>query len=207
MSLEQLKFDRFLFRSKSSNPPTVMQGIDASQQIGNSYTESDYAGGSNMGTGNGSGADNALFGVPGGVIAQMYLRSSNSQDRVEINPNDQFIAYNGNVPVVTIDKNGINNNGYRLPTVYGVGFVNSVGTPGGIFPPGWTVVNLSAGRYQITHNLNSLNYVVLLTPLAGTTREFSVESQGLNSFVTRFYSNSGGTLIDTDHSFMVLTNS
>lgn len=204
MSLDSLQFDRFLFRSKTATPG-VMQGIDASQSVGDSYNESNNGG--NQSSVLGGGADQGQLGVPGGIIAQMYLRSSNGQDRVEINPNDQFVAYNGNFPVITIDKNGINNKGFPIPVIYGIGFVNALGTPGGIFPTGWTVVNLSAGRYQITHNLNTLNYIVLLTPLSGTTREFSVESQGLNSFVTRFYSNPGVSLIDTDHSFMVLTNS
>lgn len=207
MSLESMQFDRFLFRKKSTDASSVMQGVDASQNIGGSYSESDYAGGSgSAGGGMSGGADNGIMGIPGGIIAQMYLRSSNTQDRVEINPNDQFIAYNNNVPVVTIDKNGINKYGFPLPTVLGVGFVNAAGTAGGVFPTGWTVTNLSAGRYEITHNLNSTNYVVLLTPLAATTREFSVESQTLNTFITRFYTNAGSTLIDTDHSFIVLTN-
>jgi len=202
MSLESLKFDRFLYRNKNGNPNTPLQGISTDVPDGISY-DSEMGGGGGVAPAEPTGG---ITGQPGGIIAQMYLRSSNSQDRVEINPNDSFIAYSNNIPVVTINKNGISKYGYPLPTTLGVGFVNAAGTPGGVFPTGWTVTNLSTGRYQITHNLGSTNYVVLLTPLAATTREFSVESQTLNTFITRFYSNAGGTLIDTDHSFMVLTN-
>jgi len=201
MSLESLNFDRFLFRDKKGSTNSPMQGIATNNPDGSSYE--------NPGGGSSSGAPGdtgGITGQPGGIIAQMYLRSSNSQDRVEINPNDSFIAYNDNTPVVTIDKNGISKYGFPLPTTLGVGFVNAPGTPGGVFPNGWTVVKLSTGRYEITHNLGSTNYVVLITPLSATTREFSVESQTINTFITRFYSNSGGTLIDTDHSFIVLTN-
>lgn len=202
MSLESLKFDRFLYRSKTGNPNTPAQGITSDVPDGVSYD-------SEMGGGGGPAPTldtGGITGQPGGIIAQMYLRSSNGQDRVEINPNDSFIAYNNNVPVVTIDKNGISKNGYALPTIIGTGFVNAAGTAGGVFPPGWTVTNLSTGRYEITHNIGNTNYVVLLTPLAATTREFSVESQTATTFITRFYSNPGATLIDTDHSFLVLTN-
>lgn len=201
MSLESLNFDRFLYRNANGNSNSPLQGISTNNPDGASYE--------NPGGGSGSGAPGdtgGITGQPGGIIAQMYLRSSNSQDRVEINPNDSFIAYNNNVPVVTIDKNGISKNGYSFPTIIGTGFVNAAGTPGGVFPTGWTVTNLSTGRYQIAHNLGTTNYVVLLTPLAGTTREFSVESQTSTTFITRFYTNTGATLIDTDHSFLVLTN-
>lgn len=201
MSLDSLKLNRFLFRSSDGNTNTPMQGLESGVPDGAAYDTSDGGGSGGLGADSGG-----ITGQPGGIIAQMYLRSSNGPDRVEINPNDSFIAYNNDVPVVTIDKNGISKNGFPLPTVIGTGFVNAAGTAGGVFPTGWTVTNLSTGRYEITHNLNTLDYVVLLTPLAATTREFSVESQGLNTFVTRFYTNTGATLIDTDHSFLVLTN-
>jgi len=201
MSLESLNFDRFLYRNNKGNTNSPLQGISTNNPDGSSY---DVASGGSSSSA--PGDTGGITGQPGGIIAQMFLRSSNSQDRVEINPNDSFIAYNNNVPVVTIDKNGISKNGFTLPTIIGTGFVNAAGTAGGVFPTGWTVTNLSAGRYEITHNLGSTNYVVLLTPLSATTREFSVESQTANTFITRFYSNPGATLIDTDHSFLVLTN-
>lgn len=205
MSLETLKLDRFLQRNTNNSTTSPFQGIDAGIPDGQSY---ESQGGSGAGL---SGDTGGITGQPGGIIAQMFLRSSNSQDRVEINPNDSFIAYNNDVPVVTIDKNGITTgsvtkNGYEQPTMIGTGFVNAVGTPGGVFPTGWTVTNLSPGRYEITHNIGNTNYVVLLTPLSATTREFSVEAQTATTFITRFYSNPGATLIDTDHSFLVLTN-
>ena len=203
MSLESIKLDRFLYRSKTGNPNTPMQGISTDVPDGISY-DSDMGGGGGPAPAEPTGG---ITGQPGGIISQMYLRSSNSQDRVEINPNDTFVAYNNNVPVVTISKDGISRNGYSQPTLIGVGFVNAAGTPSAtIFPAGWTVTNLSTGRYEITHNLGTADYVVLLTPLAGTTREFSVESQTTNTFITRFYTNAGATLIDTDHTFLVLTN-
>lgn len=200
MSLESLQFDRFLYRNNKGSTNSPLQGISTNNPDGSSY-ENPGGGGSGA-----PGDTGGITGQPGGIIAQMFLRSSNGQDRVEINPNDSFIAFNNNTPVVTIDKNGISKNGFPIPTTIGVGFVNAIGTAGTVFPNGWTVVKLSTGRYEITHNLNSTNYVVLTTPLAATTREFSVESQTLNTFITRFYSNSSSSLVDTDHSFMVLTN-
>lgn len=203
MSLKNLNLNRFLFR-KSSDGDSPLQGLSSSIPDGGSYS-----GGGGMSTGSGQTLpDNGgTYGQAGGIIAQMYLRSSNSPDRVEINPNDSFIAYNDDVPVVVIDQNGISKNGYAQPTLIGAGFVNASGAPSvTVFPTGWTSVKLSLGRYQITHNLNTTDYVVLVTPLAGTTREFSVESQTSTTFITRFYDNTGVTLVDTDHSFLVFTN-
>lgn len=156
--------------------------------------------------------------APGTVITSTIFQSSGSNKRIEILPNDTLIAYRNGTPILIIDRDGlatalpietagIKNNGFDQPTLIGAGFVNSSGTPSGtIFPAGWTSTKLSNGRYQITHNLNTLDYLVLTTPLAATTREFSIESQGLNSFITRFYNNATSALTDTDHYFMVFTN-
>jgi len=42
------------------------------------------------------------------------------------------------------------------------GLVNSDGTPGSPFPPGWTS-SLAGGVYTVTHNLGTTNYTVTAT--------------------------------------------
>jgi hypothetical protein len=44
------------------------------------------------------------------------------------------------------------------------GTVNVGGTGGTVFPFSWSVTHNSTGNYTITHNLGTLNYVVVATP-------------------------------------------
>jgi len=199
MSLESLNFDRFLFRNKNGNPNTPMQGLSSGVPDGASYEVGGDGGG--MGAG-------GINGEPGGIIAQMYLRSSNGPNRVEINPNDTFIAYDNDVPVITINKNGINVNGANLPQV----FTGSVDATGAALylPTGWSCVRNGLGDYTITHNFNvNIWYSVVLTPITGHFRG-KIVSFGPNSFNVTFQESqySGGlytgeTLVDTDFNFIV----
>lgn len=93
-------------------------------------------------------------------------------------------------------------NGTPQPVAF-TGKVNAAGTAGSVFPSLWSVVNLSAGRYQITHNLNTLDYVVNITAVSATTKELSVEAQNVNDFIVRIYDNAAATLINTDFAFYV----
>lgn len=205
MSLERLKLNRFLFRSNGGGGDSPMQGLNSYMPYGASYSSGAYY---SSGGESSFGGDTGQYGQPGGIIAQMYLRSSNSPDRVEINPNDTFIAYDNNVPVITINKNGINVNGANLPQV----FTGSVDATGAALylPTGWSCVRNGLGDYTITHNFNvNIWYSVVLTPITGHYRG-KIVSFGPNSFNVTFQEStySGGlytgeTLVDTDFNFIV----
>ena len=203
MSLESLNFDRFLYRNNKGSTNSPMQGISTNNPDGSSYESTGSGGGSNA-----PGDTGGITGQPGGIIAQMYLRSSNGQNRVEINPNDTFIAYDNNVEVIKINKNGINVYGANLPQVF-TGSVTSAGAAL-YLPTGWTVVRNSLGDYTVTHNFNvNIWYSVLLTPITGHYRG-KIVSFGPNSFNVTFQESqysaglyTGETLVDTSFNFLV----
>lgn len=195
MKTSDLKLDRYLYRKANTT--------SAYEQFGDDKLTNAIEANINR---------PATAVAPGTVIQSTIFQSSGSNDRVEILPNDTLVVYRDGTPVVLIDQNGISttrtivNKGYPQPVIIGAGFVNDDGTPGTIFPQGWTCTNIGTGRYRITHNLGTINYAVLITPLAGTTREFSVQARTINYFETRFYNNATTSLIDTDHSFLLFTN-
>jgi hypothetical protein len=202
MSLENLKLDRFLQRNANTSTISPFQGIDAGVPDGESYESGGGPGGGL------SGDTGGITGQPGGIIAQMFLRSSNGPDRVEINPNDTFIAYDNNVPVITINKNGINVQGANLPQVF-TGSIDSTGAAL-YLPTGWSCVRNGLGDYTITHNFNvNIWYSVVLTPITGHFRG-KIVSFGPTSFNVTFQESvyaaglyTGETLVDTDFNFIV----
>lgn len=196
MKITDLKFDRFLYRKANTT--------SAYDQFGDDKLTNAIEANTNR---------PATAVAPGTVIQSTIIQSSGSNDRVEITPNDQLVVYRDGVPVVIIDQDGmattrtIVNKGFPQPVIIGAGFINASGTPSPtVFPVGWTCSKIANGRYQIVHNLGSGDYAILVTPLAGTTREFSVETQNINNFTTRFYDNNTTSLTDTDHYFLVFTN-
>lgn len=92
-------------------------------------------------------------------------------------------------------------------TVYG-GYVNANGTSGTPFPSGWTSsvgTGGSVGRYTITHNLGTTNYVVTATAseigsfTAAISSIFDISS---NSFEIVWYTPNGSTSwTPTDQAF------
>jgi len=195
MKITDLKFDRFLYRKTNTT--------SAYDQFGDDKLTNAIEANTNR---------PATAVAPGTIIQSTIIQSSGSNDRVEITPNDQLVVYRDGIPVVVIDQDGISttrtivNKGFPQPVIIGAGFVNAIGTAGTVFPSGWTVVSIGTGRYRITHNLGTTDYAVVLTPLAGTTREFSVQVQDVNFFETRFYNNATTSLTDADHSFLLFTN-
>lgn len=195
MKTSDLKLDRYLYRKANTT--------SAYEQFGDDKLTNAIEANTNR---------PATAVAPGTVIQSTIFQSSGSNDRVEILPNDTLTVYRDGVPVVLIDQDGISttrtivNKGYPQPVIIGAGFVNAGGTPGTVFPSGWTCTNIGTGQYRITHNLGTTDYAVVLTPLAGTTREFSVQTQAINYFETRFYNNATTSLTDTDHSFLLFTN-
>lgn len=69
------------------------------------------------------------------------------------------------------------------PTMYS-GRVNSDGSAGTPFPPGWSITHNSTGIYQITHNLNADYTLVCTLYTAGASRiaVLNIRAQGVNNF-------------------------
>lgn len=201
-TLKELNLNRFLYRD------TAGAGSNPFGFLGNSP-----GGGSSF-----YGNPPAVSVAPGTVITSCLVQTSPGDDRVELNQADpvfngeSLTAYRSGSAVVIINRDGIYTTrtivygGFNQPVVIGAGFVNAVGTPGTVFPGGWTSVNLSPGRYQVTHNIGNTNYGVVATVLAATTREFSIEAQNNNDFIMRIYDNATATLTNQDFYFIVFTN-
>lgn len=95
MNLSEIGLNRFLYKDGSL--------IDKSNAA--SSMDKDI-GGANVSTTTGNGTSEGV--EPGGnPIQNTLLQSSGSADRVEINPNDEFLAYNNEEVVVRINKDGI----------------------------------------------------------------------------------------------------
>jgi len=77
-------------------------------------------------------------------------------------------------------------------------------------PSGWTVTRTGTGKYTVTHNLNTLDYVVLVTPETvdslGGAYYATVRQRQLNAFLVETFT-TGGTLTNTDFTFMLATTS
>ena len=87
-------------------------------------------------------------------------------------------------------------------TAYG-GKVASGGTAGTPFPSGWTVSLPGTGRYLITHNLNTTNYVVAVTNVSAFSNVGAITNHGSNSFEVTYYENTvGATWPNTNTAFM-----
>ncbi len=90
--LFDLNLDRYLYRYQYTNPDTSAQAMINSTAPGSSGS---------------SGNSGGVPPPPGLVITGVILRSSDSDNRIEIDPDDTFKAYNNKQVVVLIDKNGI----------------------------------------------------------------------------------------------------
>jgi hypothetical protein len=86
-----------------------------------------------------------------------------------------------------------------------VGSVGASGTQGASFPSGWSVSKIATGRYQVTHNYNSYDYVVNVTVVSSVAKIWSVEVKSNNSFNVRI-ANTSFTLEDNDFDFIVIRN-
>ena len=196
MTLEEKNFDRYLYKKDTTASAYDKFGDD---KLSNAVAD--------------AASKPATAVAPGTVIQSTIIQSSGSNDRVEITPNDQLVVFRNGVPVVIIDQDGMSttrtivNKGFKQPVIIGAGFINANGTPSPtVFPSGWSVTKLGLGRYRVNHGLGFGNYCIVVTPLAASTREFSVEAQTTSTFITRFYNNTSSSLADTDHYFLVFTN-
>lgn len=226
MDFTQLNLDRFMYRNSeqvSSDPyGASLAAINSLNLYGAS--QSSQPSSSDSGSYGGASGDVLASGLaPASVVQSSLIQSSASDNRVEINPDDSFDAYENKVIVVRIDRNGIASTkpfasgpatvngtftygGVAQPKFLGVGQVTATGTQApGFFPSGWSVSHLATGRYQVTHNLGFIEYGVAITPVAATVRSFSVESFSLTDFIIRI-ADVTPTLTDTEFSFIVFTN-
>lgn len=199
MNLSDLNLNRYLYRDYNESPDSLNSG---NTYITNSPT-----------------AAPANSVAPGSVIQSVLLQSSPGDDRVEINPDDHFYAYNAGNVVVSIGKDGIfadqstivNEDvetinvsselnvdgdfvyhGTLQPVIF-TGKIDSTGTP--IFlPVGWTATKFGVGTYIITHNLNSvLPYVVVAAPIDGHFR-YQQSASNTNNFIIDWQETSYGSV-------------
>ncbi len=194
-SLNDLSLNRFIKRDNRNIDPTDAGSsmfADINNNQGNASTVGNAGGNSSSST---SGQTNSV--VPGSIIQSVTLQSSGSDDRIEINPDDQLLAYNDGDVVVRINKDGIDATnivvenldvtdeftyaGAKQPQVFG-GSIDGATGAALFLPTGWTSVRNSVGNYTITHNLASpVWYTVVATPITGHFRT-RIVSFGVNSF-------------------------
>jgi len=190
MKTSDLKFDRYLYRKANTT--------SAYEQFGDTLQNRVY-----------DDSQKGLAGavLPATVIQSSIIQSSGSNNRVEILPNDTFNVYRDGNLLMTIDSNGVTVNPNSSvpqyqPNILGYGKINSDGTPGAIFPPGWTGGLASTGEVFIVHNLN-VEYGVLLTPITTDNIQATVTIYDPTFFKTLMYDTTTGLPTDTEYSFIV----
>lgn len=83
---------------------------------------------------------------------------ANNQEQFQGIGNSPYHIHNGNdAPLIPVNL---------LKNIY-FGIVNSDGSKGPIFPTGWSIGNISGGAYNIAHNLNTTNYLVVVSAYNG----------------------------------------
>lgn len=187
MNLSDLGLNRYLYRDNDN--------LDTTSPLASTMGDTSSSTGGNSSSSTSNGIQPGSNPVQGTL-----LQSSGSDDRVEINPNDHFYAYNDGGVVVDISKDGIDADyivardivvdnlnvndlftyfGAKQPVLYN-GEVLSNGT----FvtsPPGWTIVKNSTGIYTITHSLNTDPCYVFCAPRNGHFR-YQTELVDANTF-------------------------
>lgn len=88
-----------------------------------------------------------------------------------------------------------------------VGYVEADGGEGNPFPvqSGWSVSKLGTGRYRVNHPLNTIFYSVMITPVASTVKNATVQDRDSDFFDVRI-ANLSDSLEDNDFMFMVIQN-
>jgi hypothetical protein len=191
-NLSDLGYNRFIQRD-NRNLDNTDTGSSMFADINNTQGNQNTVGG--VPPSQGAPAANGI--QPGSQpIQSTIIQSSPSDNRIEINPNDTFKAYNAGQVVVLIDKNGItaastgtdtlnvsntfNYQGEPQPVHY-IGTVDITGA-GTDLPTGWTSTLFGTGTYIITHNLNTVDYKITCSPVTGHYR-MKVAAINLNSVI------------------------
>lgn len=109
-----------------------------------------------------------------GFDRQLYRLGATPEGRIT---EEDFNTLFGNYNKATLSSQ---------PKIF-IGFVNSGGTAGTPFPSGWSSTRLDPGVYRITHNLSTINYVVLTMVINSTVLEVGnigerSEANNKNSF-------------------------
>jgi len=183
MNLNELQLNRYLYKDyDTTNRDT--QGQIVTQSNGST------AGGSTSGTGTPSTAP-ATSVAPGSVIISCLLQSSGSNQRIEINPDDNFYAYRNGTVVVVINRDGVEADNLAADTAFiyqGIpqpvvfdGEINGITNAWITQPAGWSAVKNGVGDYTITHSLNNPKTFVFFAPRNGHFR-CKLNTVGVNSF-------------------------
>jgi len=227
-TLEELNLNRNLVKGEGSSLDAISKSL-------------------NINIPNDSSGEDAPQVLTGTVITSCIVQSSGSPDRVELSPyitsetgltgisrQDSLTAYNNNVAVVLINKDGIYANkagfgiatiqdfnavnyfsyrGIQQPQIFSA-FVTSTGS-GLMLPTGWTASRTALGDYLITHNLNTILYTVQLTTSSlGTALSISVSVIDPNFFRVSITKNNFDGLgawtgigdVDSDFTFALFNN-
>src|ERR1035437_1011812 len=81
------------------------------------------------------------------------------------------------------------------------GYVNSDGSAGHL-PTGWSSSHLGTGAYEITHNLGTANYAIVLT--SGIYYVIGKYDIKTSSYVDVYFQDRTGTLIDNFFNFILI---
>jgi hypothetical protein len=120
----------------------------------------------------------------------------------------QFSASNGVVAPIGVRFGGASSTLAAVPNTLGIyhGRVSSVGVAVEL-PSGWSSAQISTGVYEITHNLNTLEYSVIPTAeLTGNTPVANPTSIGLNTFRINVADSANHVAVNGVTAFILLTN-
>lgn len=86
-----------------------------------------------------------------------------------------------------------------------IGDVSATPAAGAIFPSGWTVgSDAGTGGFNITHNLNTTNYVVVANGTTNADTLCMVTTRNANNFVLVTTRADGGAAVKKDFSFVLV---
>lgn len=124
------------------------------------------------------------------------IRISNSNLRFQLTPIHRHI------------HNGIDSPFIYNPILSYIGYVQLDGVVLAV-PQGWSVLKLSTGTYQITHNLNTDLYVAVVSPILSTTLPVASVTPGRNLFDVQWTNTADNVnaraVVDTTFAFIVVT--
>ena len=148
----------------------------------------------------------------------------NSQDRQEV---ATMIKQAGNrsqfgvTPVPVHFHNGVDSPVIKSPITSYVGYVGSDGSPGVIFPKGWSIIFTNVGgvqpNYTIIHNLGNPNYSIFFTSYAKAYIPilYSLDDVGSPDYITgtknqismQWYDPVGAALAQNSFQFAIIVGS
>lgn len=213
MQLTDLQLNRYLYKDLGGDIP------DSSLMAYNVNTTD--LGGGVSGAGGTPPANSVASGT---IISSVILQSSPSSFRVEIDTDDVLRAYNNNVVILTIDRNGLNGSGAVLTTVNAgtlnvltkfnyigipqpVLYSGNVNSATGVItfgPTGWTGARTGVGAYTITHGLGLSAPFLKVFGAQGSIGVIEPVVNQSNNFFTMNWYDTTGNPIDVNFTFLAL---